>query len=68
VREGAVRIRVAAPPTDGKANAALRTFLARALGLRARDVTIVSGERSREKVLRLSGMAPEEVAARLQTP
>lgn len=58
-------VRVAAPPVDGAANAAVRALLADALGLRARDVTLESGERARTTRLRVAGRTPAEVAARL---
>jgi len=46
---------VAAPAVDGKANEAVRRAVAEAFGVRARDVTVVSGERSRDKVLEIDG-------------
>jgi uncharacterized protein (TIGR00251 family) len=46
-------VAVAAPAVDGKANAAVCAAVADALGVRARDVRIVSGERSRDKVLEI---------------
>jgi uncharacterized protein (TIGR00251 family) len=45
----ALKIRVAAPPTDDRANEALVEFIAQRLGVAKRDVEIVSGARSREK-------------------
>ncbi len=45
----ALRVRVAAPPVDGKANDALLAWLARRLGVAARDVELVSGASSRTK-------------------
>ena len=47
----ALKIRVAAPPAEGKANQALIAFVAGALGLPKRAVSIVKGESSREKLL-----------------
>ena len=47
----ALKIRIAAPPVEGKANAALTAFVARALGVPGRAVSIVNGETSREKLL-----------------
>lgn len=47
----ALKIRLAAPPVDGKANAALTAFIAQKLGITQRDVQIRSGECSRRKVL-----------------
>lgn len=51
----ALRLRVAAPPVDGAANAALVDLVARSLRLRKSDIAIVSGERGRSKLLELSG-------------
>ena len=53
----ALRLRVAAPPVEGAANAALIDYVARSLGMRKADVAIVSGERGRLKLLELSGDA-----------
>src|SRR4249919_3913338 len=48
-----LKIRLAAPPVDGKANAELLRFLAGAFGVPRRDVTLVRGEASREKIVRI---------------
>ncbi|KAB7785625.1 DUF167 domain-containing protein [Methylorubrum populi] len=56
-------LRVAAPPVEGAANAALTTFVAKSLGLRKSEVTLVSGETARTKRLHLSG-DPQVLAAR----
>ena len=50
-----LQMRVAAPPVEGAANAALIGFVAEALRMRRADVAIVSGERGRVKLLELSG-------------
>ena len=47
----ALKVRVAAPPVEGKANEALTAFVAKALGVPRRAVSIVKGESSREKLL-----------------
>jgi uncharacterized protein (TIGR00251 family) len=57
-------LRVAAPPVEGAANAALTAFIAKSLGLRRAEVTLVSGETSRTKRLHLSG-DPQALAARV---
>lgn len=54
-REARLRIRLAAPPVDGKANAELRRFLADAFGVPLRSVTLVRGETSRQKTMRVDG-------------
>lgn len=58
-------VRVAAPPVDGAANAALIAFFSKGLGVRKSDVTIVSGEGARLKLLRISGNG-EQIAERLR--
>jgi uncharacterized protein (TIGR00251 family) len=62
----ALRLRVAAPPVEGKANEAVVAFVAGALGVRPRALRLASGERSRDKVVVVPGMAPDEVAAALR--
>lgn len=52
---GALRVRVAAPPVEGAANEALVKFLARELGVPARDVEIAGGHHSKLKRLRVRG-------------
>jgi uncharacterized protein (TIGR00251 family) len=51
VQEGRLRIRLAAPAVENKANKALTAFVAEALGLRATKVTLLSGETGRQKRL-----------------
>jgi uncharacterized protein len=48
-----LKIALAAPPVDGKANAELRVFLARAFGVAQRNVSLLSGETGRRKVVRI---------------
>lgn len=52
--DGSLRIKIAAPPEKGKANAELRSFLARHYGVPERDVTIVSGETSVRKRVKVN--------------
>ena len=60
----ALKIRLAAPPVDGKANAALLAFVAERLGLPKSDVSLKSGQSSRRKVLEAVG-APADAEGRL---
>jgi len=62
----ALKIRLAAPPVDGKANEALLSFLASCLQLPKARITLVSGHSSRSKRVRLSDCQLEQVAAVLQ--
>lgn len=64
----ALKIRLAAPPVDGKANEALVRFVAEALGLPKSAVHLKSGQTSRRKVLEVSGATAEAVARLVQSP
>jgi len=64
-RAGAIVIRVTAPPVDGKANAALCTFVAKILRISPSRVAVVRGQTSRDKVLRVEGVAQAELRAAL---
>jgi uncharacterized protein (TIGR00251 family) len=55
----ALKIRLAAPPVDGKANAALIEFVAGRLGLPKSAVRLVSGQTSRRKILELDAIPPD---------
>jgi uncharacterized protein len=55
VHDGALRVRVAAPPVEGAANEELARTLARALGVPARAVEIMSGRASKTKLVRVAG-------------
>lgn len=65
IRDQALLIRLAAPPVDGAANAALIAYLADVLDCAARDVTLVSGRTSRRKVVRVGGMTADRLTSRL---
>ncbi|HLF77022.1 MAG TPA: DUF167 domain-containing protein [Dehalococcoidia bacterium] len=56
-RDGVLQVRLRAPPVEGQANDALRRLLAERLGLRLADVEVISGEKSRTKRLRVSGIS-----------
>ena len=55
------KIRLAARAVDGRANEALKAFLADAFGVRRRDVEIVSGASARRKIVRISAPAKRPV-------
>ncbi|MGD2176869.1 MAG: DUF167 domain-containing protein [Anaerolineae bacterium] len=61
----AIKVRVQAPPVGGKANQALRKFLAEQLGVSHRDVEIVSGHTSRWKWVKAYGVPPDAIEALL---
>ncbi len=63
LHDGALRVRLAAPPVEGKANEALIAWVAESLGLPRRAVSLVRGQSSRRKWLALEGPMPEIGAA-----
>jgi uncharacterized protein (TIGR00251 family) len=62
-REDAVLVRVAAAPVDDAANAELLLVLAAAFDVPRRAITIVAGDRSRQKRVRVAGVTASEAAA-----
>jgi hypothetical protein len=60
---GELRLDLHAPPSEGEANQACICFFARALRLPQACVTIVSGRRSRRKLIRIAGRSAEETVA-----
>lgn len=63
--EPALRLAVTAPPVEGEANQAVRRLLARALGVAPSSVSVVGGERSRDKLIRIEGLTDADLRARL---
>jgi uncharacterized protein (TIGR00251 family) len=61
-----VRVRVTAPPIDGRANAALVELLSKRLGVAKRDITIERGQRSRTKRVSIDGVSTEAALDRLR--
>jgi len=62
---GALKLKIAAPPVDGKANEECRRFLARLLGVNARSIEIVMGESSRDKIVRIHSTDSRRIAEAL---
>jgi len=65
MRGAAILVRLAAPPVDGAANDALIAFLSAALDIPRRQITIVSGERSRDKRVRIAGIGTDAAISQL---
>lgn len=63
----ALKIAIQAPPVDGKANSALREFLADRLKLPTAAVTLVSGASGRDKRVRVEGIDPEQTQTALES-
>lgn len=62
----ALRVRLKAPPVEGRANEALRAFLAARLDVPVHAVEILSGQTSRYKGVRVAGVAADRVRARAE--
>ncbi len=67
-RGDVLRVRVVAPPVDGKANEALVRLLAAALGVPKSGVVIVAGAAARDKTVEVRGLAAGEARRRLGAP
>ena len=62
---GILRVKISAPPSKGKANRELRSFLSRLLGVAKGNVNIINGETARYKVVAIDGLSRSEVVERL---
>jgi uncharacterized protein len=58
---GGVKLRIASPPVDGKANEECRRFLARLVGVSASSVEIISGDSSRDKIIRIHDVSAQRL-------
>lgn len=63
--EGTLRLRVTAPPTDGKANAGVIALLAKTLGISKSKLAIVRGHGSRDKSVSIDTLSELEVRRRI---
>lgn len=64
-KDDALRIKLTAPPVEGKANKALIALLADLLHVSKSDISIVAGEARREKLVEVSGLSGDELKQRL---
>lgn len=65
VHGDALKVAISAPPVDGKANEAIRTFVAEALGVSASAVSVVAGASSRRKVLAIADVSLADIQMRV---
>jgi len=63
LHDGALKVKLTAPPVEGAANAALIALISKRLGVAKRDVTILSGQSGRDKRLEVEGANAEAVQA-----
>lgn len=65
--DGAIKIKLRAPAVEGKANAALRRFLAKKLKIAERQIVLEHGHQFRDKIIRIDGLSDEGVRSRLRS-
>jgi uncharacterized protein len=65
VRDGALVVRLTAPPVEGRANQALARLLARTLGVPPSSLSLLSGEKGRDKRVRVAGLSLDAARRRL---
>ena len=63
IQEGAVKVRITAPPVDSKANEACIQLLAQALGVKKTQVAILAGHTGRTKTIAVTGVSPAHLQA-----
>jgi len=61
----AVKLKVASPALEGKANAAVLDFVSKAVGTAGGEAVLISGAKSRDKVVRVEGMSAEALKSKL---
>ena len=62
-----VSVAIGAPPRDGAANTELVEFMARLLSVKKRDVSLVVGHKSHEKVVAVTGLSRQDVEERMRS-
>lgn len=65
LEDGTIKIRLTAPPVDGKANQTLIEYLSKVLGCAKKDIEIVAGESGRNKLITITNIDSEEVNRRI---
>jgi uncharacterized protein len=65
MEDGTIKIKLCAPPVDGKANSALLQFIAEKMNLSKADIKIISGQTSHIKLVTIEGATQEDVDQKL---
>lgn len=68
VHDGCLKVKIAAPPVDGAANEGLINFIAECLRAKPRQLSLVSGQTSRRKVIEVEGISLEIIQAMVPVP
>lgn len=63
--DGTIKIKVAAPPVEGRANAALITYLAKTLSVSESQIDVVAGQKGRNKLVSIINLSVDEVNERI---
>lgn len=66
MQDGTLKIRITAPPVDGKANQALVEFLSASFGIHRDQISIISGASSRIKILQIRGISEREFQEKIK--
>jgi len=64
-QDGVLSVKITAPPVEGAANKAAIEFLADQLGIKKSQITLVSGQTSREKTFEITGLTDDQIRERL---
>lgn len=67
VHDNAIKIKITSPPLDGAANLLLIKFLSKKLGVSKSRISLISGGKSRNKVVNIEGLSKDEAASLLGT-
>ena len=65
-KDGVLTVRLTAPPIEGAANKSCVELLARELGMKRYEISLVSGEKSRDKVFEIEGLTQEALEEKLK--
>ncbi len=65
-QNGVLKVKLTAPPVDGEANAALVGFIAHFLKIPRKNVNLIKGETSRNKLVEITGFTSDEFLTRLE--
>lgn len=64
--DNTIKIKLAAPPVEGKANVELFKYLSKVLGIRKSKIEIISGKTARDKIVSVSGLTKDEILFKLE--